>query len=223
MKFSEKNLLALQQHPLFLQCESQSLSQILLQTDCFVQKIPCGEEICSPDHTPQKAVGMLLAGKASVTTPNHAKSVLLRYLNPGDLFGIANLFTKSPSVSVIRAATECKVFYLTESAIRTLLENDHAFLYRYLEFLSGRICFLNQKIGYLTAGGTERRLALYLASLGENPITLPLSISSLSELLDVGRASLYRAFDRLTADGYLRKEGRVFYLSDPRKMLLAYR
>ena len=223
MKFSEKNLLALCKHPLFSQCDRQSLSRLLTDTDCFVQKIPCGEEICSPDRTAQKAVGMILLGKASVTTPNQTKNVLLRYLNQGDLFGIANLFSTTPYVSVIRATVECKVFYLTDVAIRQLLETDRAFLYRYLDFLSGRICFLNQKIGYLTAGSSERRLALYLASLGENPITLPLSISSLSELLDVGRASLYRAFDRLTADGYLRKEGRVFYLSDPQKMLLAYR
>lgn len=222
MSFSEKNVTMLCQHPLFADVDREVLSRVLTDTACYVKKIEAGEELCSPD-TAQKAVGMILVGKAVVTTPNASKSVLLRYLNTGDLFGIANLFTKSPFVSVIRASSACKVFYLSEEAIRQLLETDNAFLYRYIEFLSGRICYLNQKIGYLTAGGTERRLALYLTSLGKNPITLPLSISSLSELLDVGRASLYRAFDRLTEDGYLRKEGRVFYLSDPEAMLSAYR
>lgn len=222
MNFSEKNVDMLRQHPLFAEVEQKVLMRVLNLTSCYVKKIESGEEIFSPSIS-QKAVGMILDGKAIVTTPNTGKSVLLRYLNKGDLFGISNLFTQSPFVSVIRATSVCKVFYLTEESVRLLLKEDSVFLYRYLEFLSGRICFLNQKIGYLTAGGTERRLALYLTSLGKNPITLPLSISSLSELLDVGRASLYRAFERLTKDGYLRKEGRVFYLSDPEAMLLAYR
>lgn len=221
MNYSEKNIDMLLRHPLFNGMDRKHLTDVLSAAECYVKSIPSGEEILSPRNE-QKTIGMILSGKAIVTTPDLEKTVLLRYLNSGDLFGIANLFTKEPYVSVIRASSTCKVFYLPEVAIRALLESDHTFLYRYLEFLSGRICYLNRKIGYLTAGGAERRLALYLASLGTNPITLPISISSLSELLDIGRASLYRAFDRLTEDGFLRKDGRVFYLSDPEAMLRAY-
>jgi DNA-binding IclR family transcriptional regulator len=65
-------------------------------------------------------------------------------------------------------------------------------------------------------------LALYLNSLGTSTVKLDVSISALSELLDVGRASLYRAFDKLTEDGFLRKDGRSFTLLDPNGMLKAY-
>lgn len=221
MNFSEKNIQMLCQHPLFEGCEQSTLSQIFSRTDCTVCEIGTGKEILSP-KSKQKCVGMLLSGKAIVNTPDESKSVLLRYLSPGDLFGIANLFTKEAYVSVIHATSPCKVFYITEHAIRALFEADPDFLYRYLAFLSGRICYLNQKIGYLTAGSTERRLALYLLSLNQNPIKLPLSLSALSELLDVGRASLYRAFDRLTADGYLKKDGRIISLTNTEQMTLAY-
>ena len=138
------------------------------------------------------------------------------------MFGIANLFSDEPYVSEIRAHGACRVFMISEEAIRHLLENDSAFLYRYLAFLSGRIRFLNRKIGYLTAGSAERRLALYLVSLGRDSVRLDASISSLSELLDVGRASLYRAFDRLTEDGFLIKDGRNLTLLDADGMLRAY-
>ena len=124
---------------------------------------------------------------------------------------------------MIRAHGECRVFFLTEAALRRLLEEDHQFLYRYLAFLTGRIQYLNQKIGYLTAGSTERRLALYLASLGKQSVRLEASISALSELLDVGRASIYRAFDKLTEDGFLKKEGRNLTLTNTDAMLKAYR
>ena len=88
------------------------------------------------------------------------------------------------------------------------------FLYHYLDFLSGRIRFLNRKIGYLTAGSAERRLALYLASFQKQELVLKDSISSLSELLDIGRASLYRAFDALEEQGLIRREGRSILVPD---------
>lgn len=217
----EKNVRKLCEHPLFSGCDFEKLSSILNECGSTVTQVSVGKEILSPQR-PDRFVGMLLFGKATVTTPDRSKNVLLKQISSGELFGIANLFTAQPYVSVIRAVGPCKVLYIPECAIRKLLENDKEFMYRYLSFLSGKICFLNKKIGYLTAGSAERRLALYLLSLGQNPITLPLSISSLSEVLDVGRASLYRAFEKLEEDGYLQKEGRIFHLFDHERMLNAY-
>ena len=68
----------------------------------------------------------------------------------------------------------------------------------------------------------ERKLALYLSSLGGGSVRLPLSICALSELLDIGRASLYRAFDRLEADGYITRQGRTVTVNDPKTLLNAY-
>ena len=106
--------------------------------------------------------------------------------------------------------------------LEELLETDKKFLYNYLGFLSGRICYLNQKIRYLTAGSAERKLALYLSSFGEETVELDASLSSLSELLDIGRASLYRAFDTLIADGYIQKDGRTIHLLDVDAMIQNY-
>ena len=81
---------------------------------------------------------------------------------------------------------------------------------------------LNRKIRYLTAGSAERRLALYLSSFESETVELDASISSLSELLDIGRASLYRAFDTLIADGYIQKDGRTIHILDPDAMIQDY-
>lgn len=221
MNFSETHIKKLCEHPLFCGLDEKRLHSLLSQNGCEVREIDAKEVLLSPKST-EKFVGLILSGKAAVTTPDPTKSVLLRYLGAGDLFGIANLFTKGDYVSIIRASSDCRVFFLTESAIRALIESETTFLYRYLEFLSGRICFLNRKIGYLTAGNAERRLALYLHSLEKNPVTLPLSLSALSELLDIGRASLYRAFDRLEADGLIQKDGKTIHLLDPDALLRAY-
>lgn len=221
MTITQKDWNGVFAHPLFRGTDREAVRRILEAGDCQVCIFSDGDTVRSPASS-QKAAGILLSGRATVTTPDPARKALLRYLSAGALFGIASLFDDAPSVSIIRAKGTCRVFFLTGDAVKTLLEEDHVFLSRYLAFLSGRIRYLNQKIGYLTAGSTERRLALYLASLGEERIELDASISALSDLLDVGRASLYRAFDRLTADGFLQKDGRNLTLLDVRGMLRAY-
>lgn len=221
MNFSEKDLQKVMSNSLFAGSDREQVKKILMESGSGIMTFSAGEVILSP-QSDQKYAAILLSGKAVVNTPDPTKKMLLRFLGVGEPFGIANLFTDEPFVSVIRAHGECRVFFIYETAIRALLENDSAFLYRYLKFLSGRICFLNAKIGYLTAGSPERRLALYLYSLGKKEFHLPVSISALSDLLNVGRASLYRAFDRLNEDGFLQKKGRSFLLPNPDAMLKSY-
>ncbi len=209
------------QHPFFRDVDRTRAEEIFARCHCSSAVFCTGDIIHSPELD-EKRIGMLLAGAASVTTKDPAKNTLLRFLGPGDLFGFANLFVEEPFVSVIRAEKQTTVFFLTEAAVRALLEQDRAFLYHYLSFLSGRVCYLNRKIGYLTAGSAERRLSLYLSAFEASELTLPVSFSALSELLDIGRASLYRAFDRLIADGYIQKEGRRITVPDVAALGAAY-
>ena len=219
---AEKDIRKIMSTMLFCESDAKRTKEIFDTCACEVKTVADGTLLLSPQTT-EKMAGLVLSGRAVVTTPDPNKKTLLRFLGANEPFGISNLFTDDPFVSIIRAHGECRVFFLTEAAMCKLLEEDHKFLYRYLAFLTGRIQYLNQKIGYLTAGSAERRLALYLASLGKNHVRLEASISALSELLDVGRASIYRAFDRLTEDGFLQKEGRNLTLTDVDAMLKAYR
>ena len=221
MRITEKDLKKICEQALFASVDRGRLATVFEESGCAVHEFDSGEVILSPEIG-ERVAGLVLGGRAVVTTPDPSRKTLLRYLEAGEPFGIANLFDNAPFISLIRAQGRCRVFFLTEDAARRLLEEEHAFLYAYLAFLSGRIRYLNRKIGYLTAGETERRLALYLASFGADRIELRESISALSELLGVGRASLYRAFDRLVADGFLQKEGRILHLSDREAMLRAY-
>ena len=199
--------------PIFAGVNFLQAAEIFERGGCKAFDFEDGDCILSPEETSHKA-GIFLSGEAVATTTDDTKNALLRFFGAGDLFGIANLFTNEAYVSSIRAKKKCRVYFFTEEAIRELLETDKTFLYNYLRFLSGRICYLNRKIRYLTAGSAERRLALYLSSFGQETVELDASISSLSELLDIGRASLYRAFDTLIADGCIQKDGRTIRIVD---------
>ncbi len=218
---SAKDLKKIKENSLFSVVDSEMLVLLAENFEAKICSYDAGQLIHSPSLK-QKNAGFLLSGKAVVTTADQGKSTLLRFLNEGELFGIASLFSDAPHVSIIRAETACRIWCLPEAAVMHVLENNTVFLHRYIAFLTDRVRYLNAKIGYLTAGSAERRLALYLLSLGKGTVSLNASISALSELLDVGRASLYRAFDKLTEDGYIRKTGREFTLLDPDGMLNAY-
>lgn len=218
---TEKDIKKLLAHPFFSGLTREGLAPVLTDEGCCAQDFEAGEVIHSP-RSPKRRLGVLLTGRAVVNTNGATKNALLRFMNAGDLFGVANLFTDEPYVSVIRADKKCRVLFLTEAAVHALLEREPAFLHRYISFLSGRVCYLNQKIAYLTAGSAERRLALYLSAQKHAELTLQISLSALSELLDVGRASLYRALDRLVADGYIEKNGRSIRILDRDALTNAY-
>ena len=218
---SEREIKSIFNHPLFNGINRENALPILNGAKCSLRSFSDEEIIHSPASN-EKILGLILDGTATVCTKDLGKNTLLRYLERGDLFGVANLFTDEPFVSIIKAHKKCSVFFLTEAAVRSILETDSTFLYRYLSFLSSRVCFLNRKIGYLTAGSAERRLALYLASFEKEEISLSVSLSALSELLDVGRASLYRAFDRLTEDGYIQKDGKQIFIRNLDGLRAAY-
>ena len=207
--------------PIFTGVDSIHARALFERHGCCAIDFEDGDSIPSQNEASHKA-GIFLLGEAVVTTADDSKNALLRFFEAGDLFGIANLFTNNDYVSSIRAKKKCRVFFFTEAAICELLETDRTFLYNYLGFLSGRICYLNHKIRYLTAGSAERRLALYLSSFKTDTVELEASLSSLSELLDIGRASLYRAFDTLITDGYIEKHGRSIRLLAPESMIQDY-
>lgn len=212
----------LSKNPIFAKIDSETLMNAIGGFGGSVRAFSARESILSPDSK-GKSVVVILSGRAAVSTPDPSRQVLLRYLSPGEAVGVSNLFCDERFVSDIRAVSACRCLFLPEDAIRYLLDVSAVFREQYIRFLSGRIRFLNRKIGTLTAGSAERRLALYLSSLGSGTVRLEESISSLSTLLDVGRASLYRAFDRLTEDGWIIKDGKKLTIPDPAALSVAYR
>ena len=215
---SEKDWKQISPHPLLRRLSKSSICEILERCGDGIQTFSDGEILDQ-----QGRIGFVLSGSAHVQTADESRRVLLRVLSPGDAFGVAGMFCETPTVSKIDANGLCKCVFFSEKAISHLLETSDAFRKNYVGFLSDRIRFLNRKITYLTAGSAERRLALYLISFGQDQVELTDSISALSDLLNLGRASLYRAFDKLTEDGYLLKQGRHITLLHAEAMLNAYK
>lgn len=126
---------------------------------CPIRSYRKGELIYSRDCF-ERAVGVLLSGEAEVLK---GRGVVLNTLSAGDSFGVAGLFTENDRyVSDIRAVRPCRVLLLSAPALEQLFAADNAAALGYIRFLSGRICFLNQKLDAFTSSSAEGRIVVWL-------------------------------------------------------------
>ncbi len=173
----------------------------------------CASEVVYDSSTPPNEIhpAIVYDGTLRVFSSDEDRDVCLKILNQGSLFGVTNVFSSHPQpISCIRAQKKAKIIVIKQDAFRRFIEENRAFMYGYFAFLSDRIEFLNKKIRQFTAGTAERRLAIYLDTLSDNDVfTLPIPYSKLCEMLDIGRASLYRAIDTLIEKGIISHDGKM--------------
>ena len=95
---------------IFSSADPETLREALESSDCFEACFDAGETIRSPEES-ERRVGVILSGRAKVRSAHESKSVLIKTLEEGELFGVANLFENSAGyVSLIVAEKECRVF-----------------------------------------------------------------------------------------------------------------
>ena len=214
----QKEILSvLQTAPLFANVEQDVLARILKERGATFKESAPGE-LLRTDSAP--ALGVLLKGRASILSASEEKELILRDLARGEIFDAASLFLKDPPpLSRIVAKTPCTTLFLDVETIRRLMSESPAFLDAYLSFLADRVQFLNAKIRCYTAGSAERRVALFLADGEGETYTHTVSLCALSRLLDIGRASLYRALEKLESESLITHNGRQITVISKTKLL----
>lgn len=168
-----------------------------------------GESIYAPDDYP-KALGVVLQGRAEAVAARRDSAVLNAF-GPGAVFGAAALFSGKAYVARVRAAADCRVQFLPEDTLRAWFLAEPQMALNYMAFLTDRVRFLNGKIAVYTCEGASGKLYGWLCANGDGDGALPkLSMTKLAATLNMGRTSLYRAFDELEKQNLLvRKDGKV--------------
>ncbi len=224
-KCNDSTLELLSRLPLFAGCDATLLSEAVDRGSFICRSYRSGETIYSPSGEEKRLI-ILRSGIANIYSADESRSLLLRTLEPGRCVGVANLFSNERFVSRIIADKRCETVEITARDFGSLLEHDNSLLYNYISFLSNKICLLNKKIVYLTAGSAERRLAVFLdahsCEVESDSFILPVPMNSLCEMLNLGRASLYRAADKLEADGFIMRDGKQITIVNKEQMLLKY-
>lgn len=186
---------------------------------CYQKKYEKGQVIFDRSRF-NMCIGIVLTGQIQVNCCGQ-KELKMARIGPGDCFGAETMFhERDRYMMTLTALKPTEILFLPRELIMWLLQRSPVIMENYIAYLSGQIWLLNMKISGLTAGTAEQRTALYLLEEGGELD----SMTELSQRLNMGRASLYRAMNDLEQQGLIRREGKTVELLDPdglRRLVMA--
>jgi len=204
--------------PLFSGFEAEEIEDLLCHIGAYRETFPSGDVITlEKDGTTR--MGILLSGSLKVLSPSD--NTILNRLESGSLFGVSCLYGEKSADTVIVAAKASVVLFLSGEDSEVLWD-DGKLRKNLISFLTDRIRFLNRKIASFTAHGSEEKLLCYLQQNADESgkVTLTRSYSELARALHLGRASLYRAMEKLEQRGVMERKGKDLLLLDPEEKIV---
>ncbi len=188
----------LEKLPLFCGITKGKLAELPLEVS-----LSAGEE-----YEVKNSLAVIAVGKADI----FKKSLYLKTVTAPSVFGLATLFDKNDGyISTLKAKSETTILLFSEAFVEKLIEESPEFSKRLILLLGEKIRYLNRRIDFYTSPTAEGKLYEYLHTSAKEGY-VEVSMSKLSEILDIGRASLYRALSSLEEKGEIKKQGKKIFL-----------
>jgi CRP-like cAMP-binding protein len=203
---------------LFKDIDEELVARALSDVRCSLVVLRRGAVVADV-YDYRRCLGLVLAGSLDVTK-NSSSRFVMNTLGRGSLFGAANLYdSDEEAVTVLKAVSPCRLVFFPRALLETLMGEKNAVALNYIRFLTGRVRFLNEKIQGLVSESAEDALKQFLIQNAETETEKPVvrltgSMTALAEQLNIGRASLYRAFETLAQDGLIRRQGKEIDILD---------
>ncbi len=155
---------------------------------------------------------IIIKGEARVSKGE----TVISHLKDGEIFGAAFLYNQSYKFeNTVTALTPLKVVIIEKSGVDELIKCDSSISFNYISYLSERIGFLNSKIEGYTKPSAEEKLMLYLqqnSDINNGKCEISVSMTELSRVLQISRASLYRVIETLEQQGKICRDGKKIYV-----------
>ena len=172
------------------------------------ERAPKGEVLYTP-HQFQHSLGFVLSGRVRVTRGE----LLVDVLETGACFGAAALFNQREDYpTTLTALTDCEVLFLPQETVARLMERWPRAGVNYVHYLSGRICFLSDRLNSLAAGSAEEKVEQFLRRSADADGVVCVPATAVAKALGLGRASVYRAFETLEERGILTRDHKKFVI-----------
>ena len=198
--------------PLFKSLTNEQINSAILSSR--ITKLESGESLTS-----DQGICVILKGSVAAEKRSGDKKLLMRTFGAGSVSGVASLFSngENDTLSTLTALSKTEMLIIDQQTVTSLIHVNGAFALDYIAFLTSRIRFLNSRIKAYTASGATSKLAMHFLLSDEHEsgtVTLHVSLSRLADMLDMGRASLYRALDALSDSKIISKDAKTVTILD---------
>lgn len=161
----------------------------------------------------KKSLVLIVSGKADIVKESETRTAYMRSVTGHSLLGLATLFSPEEEyISTLVAKTEVTLLLFSQDFVCSLINTDAEFSLRLIGLLCQKVRYLNRRIDFYTCSDAEEKVHEFLVRSSDDDGTVTMSMSRLSETLDIARASLYRAITALEKKGYIIKEGKKIQL-----------
>ncbi|MBR3767009.1 MAG: Crp/Fnr family transcriptional regulator [Clostridia bacterium] len=212
------DLAALEKCKVFAGTDEALKAELLGSQKYEIKTYKKGETVFSPENF-RKCLAVILKGRAEVWKLTEKGTLFMSELTGGNIFGMSNLFyDKEDFPTTVSAKENLRILFITKEQLNSLFFRYPVIFENYLNILSNKIHFLNEKIESISSTDAASALRAYLLDRakksGSDTFSLPVSYQKLSSILSIGRTSVYRAFDELTKEGFLKKNGKVITITE---------
>ncbi len=175
-------------------------------------------EFIYTEHEYERKLGFIADGCCEVQRVHSDGTTLpLNTLKTYGSFGIiAVLSDNHEYVSCIVAKQKSTIVFIDRDDLISIMKNHSSIAINVSKFLANRIIFLNQKVHTFSGTTVEKKLANHLVSCANiyGELEFDFNRKRTSEIINAGRASLYRALDSLRDGKFITYDSKKIYITD---------
>ena len=190
---------------LFRGLSAAEIESLISDVSICTEKYKRADIVCSRDSVDER-IGFILSGKCEILRQRcDGSSLSLNTLETHSCFGVLSAFSDSEFPTEIRAMRDSEILFISKADIQDLIARCPTVSLNIIGFLADRISFLNKKIATFTCSKAEDKLASFLVSeyAIRKTLSFPFNCQKTASVLNMGRASLYRALQSLCDSGLI--------------------
>jgi len=162
------------------------------------------------EHSTCNFLSFILEGEIFIQKHFVAGNILtINKLKQNNIFGGAILYADDNTFNYsVKAATDCKILFISKHVINEMLSKDKTFNKNYIKFLSNRLSVFRDKINILQLKDVRSKLIIYIISEMQKHNSYLFSLShtreEISNIIGVARPSVSRELQNMVDDNLIK-------------------
>ena len=169
------------------------------------------------ERDPKDYVVLICKGMVEVYATNcEGREILINTLEPGQCFGIADLYSEIPTSTFLKNRRDCTLLFIKKEKILLSIDKNKQAEIEYKILCNNKIRFLIGRIMLLSSYSARTKILDFLASQSLDQVKI--SKAKLARLLAISKATLFRELSSLEKEEMISYEGQFLIILNRNKI-----